>query len=123
MVNNSTCLCVEFHDRRSSSFRRVESERNHRSGRIRASLSPLIDSVIADHFLEISHPFKSSSVEIFCTSHNVDISIGIIPKRIHKTIKKNKNNSTNVIRRFYFVKIVQLSFTIIQDYKQMMNLI
>ena len=41
MLNNGTCLCVQFHGRRPSSLRGVESQRNHRSGRIRASLATL----------------------------------------------------------------------------------
>ena len=41
MVINDTYLCIEFHGRRSSSLRGVGSQRNHRNGRIRASLAPL----------------------------------------------------------------------------------
>ena len=41
IVNNGTNLCVEFHDLRPNSLWRVESQRNHRSRRIRASLAPL----------------------------------------------------------------------------------
>ena len=39
MVNNSICLCVEFHGLQLSSFWSVESQRNRRSGHITASLA------------------------------------------------------------------------------------
>ena len=42
MVNNGTYLCIEFHSRRLSSLWGVESQRNHRSRRIKASLNDLI---------------------------------------------------------------------------------
>ena len=39
IVNNGAYLCIEFHGRRLSNLLGVESQRNHRSGRIRASLA------------------------------------------------------------------------------------
>ena len=39
IVSNGTNLCVKFHDSRPNSFRGEESQRNHRSRRIRASLN------------------------------------------------------------------------------------
>ena len=39
IVSNGTNLCVEFNDCRPNSLSRVESQRNHRSRRIRASLN------------------------------------------------------------------------------------
>ena len=41
MVNREACLCVEFHGRRPNSLLGVESQRNHKSGFIRASLAAL----------------------------------------------------------------------------------
>ena len=41
IINNGTFLCVEFHDRRPNSLCEVESQKNHRSRRIRASLAKL----------------------------------------------------------------------------------
>ena len=40
-VVHGTFLCVEFDDRWPNSLGRKESQRNHRSGRIRVSLAPL----------------------------------------------------------------------------------
>ena len=45
MVNNGTCLCVEFHSRRPRSLWGVESQRIHKSERIRASLAPLNNAI------------------------------------------------------------------------------
>ena len=41
IVNNSTCLCAEFHGCRPCCLWGVESQRNHMSGSIRVSLAPL----------------------------------------------------------------------------------
>ena len=40
-VSHGTSLCIEFHDRRPNSLEREKSQRSHKSGRIRASLTIL----------------------------------------------------------------------------------
>ena len=52
IVNNGIYLCDEFHGRRPSSLRGVESQRNQRKGRIRSSLNYYIGNfkIIKEHF-------------------------------------------------------------------------
>ena len=50
IVINSTYVCVEFHGCRPSSLWWVESQRNHRSGCIRASLAPLNNYLMNRHW-------------------------------------------------------------------------